>query len=156
MTGWARLQSEAEGGTKAMQGIKYGNYHTYTAWGIYLQTHNVGEPVPRRHAIRIPGKHGKLDLSKALTGKIEYDNRVITANFIMLGAREEWAERYSTILNAIHGQTLNIILDDEPDYYYEGFVEVSDLNPGKECASFTITADCYPFKKAIAGGGEKL
>lgn len=139
-----------------MQGIKYGNYHTYTAWGIYLQTHNVGEPVPIRKTVRIPGRHGKLDLSKALTGEIEYDNRVITADFIMLGAREDWAERYSAILNAIHGKDLKIILDDDPDYYYEGFVEVSDLSPGKDFASFTITSDCYPFKYARAGGEVKL
>lgn len=139
-----------------MQGITYGSYHTYTAWGIYLQTHNVGTPAPRRHAIRIPGKHGKLDLSKSLTGEIEYDSRVITANFIMLGAREEWAERYSAILNAIHTKDLGIILDDDPNYYYEGFVEVSDFKPGKEFASFTITADCYPYKYARAGTGVKL
>lgn len=139
-----------------MLGITYGSFHTYTAWDIYLQRKKIGKPIPRRKTVTIPGRDGKLDLSKALTGSLIYDNRPFTATFVMLGAREEWAERYSEILQAIHGQTLQIIDDEDPDYYYEGFIEVSDLEPGKEYAAFTITADCYPFKKAISGGGEKL
>lgn len=139
-----------------MQGIQYGNYHTYTAFGLYLQKYTVGKPVPRRHKVTIPGAHGALDTSKTLTGSLLYDNRTITASFVMMGAREEWAERYSEILQAIHGQELQIILDDDPDYYYQGFVEVSDLAPENTIATFAITADCYPYKHERNGEGVKL
>lgn len=139
-----------------MRGIKYGYFHTYTAWGLYLQKYHVGKPVPRRHKVTIPGAHGALDTSKALTGTILYDNRTITASFVMMGDREDWAANYSTILAAIHGQEMKVIIDDDPDYYYMGFVEVGDLEPGDSTASLTITVDAYPYKYEVNGEGVKL
>lgn len=139
-----------------MRGITYGNYHTYTAFGLYLQNHDVTQPVPRRHKVTIPGAHGALDTSKTLTGTLLYDNRTITASFVMMGAREEWAARYSEILQAIHGKDLQIILDDDPDYYYQGFIEVGALVPGNSTASISIVADVYPFKHERNGEGVKM
>ena len=139
-----------------MRGITYGYYHTYTAWGLYLQKYHVSRPVPRRHKVTIPGAHGALDTSKALTGEVLYENRTITATFVMMVEREDWADFYSAILSAIHGKEYNVIIDDDPDYYYKGFIEVGDLERGESAATITITADCYPYKFEVNGEGVKL
>lgn len=139
-----------------MNGIKFGTFHSYTAWGLLLKNYTIGKPVPRRHTVRIPGRNGLLDTSKALTGEMLYDNRTITANFVMMGAPEEWTEKYSTLLQAIHAKDLTIYIDDDPDYYYTGYVEVGDLKPGKAVAELTITVDAYPYKRERAGTGERL
>ncbi|MBR3927747.1 MAG: hypothetical protein IKJ65_01945 [Clostridia bacterium] len=139
-----------------MNGITYGNYHTYTAFGLFLKHWEITPPAPRRHKVTIPGRHGALDTSKTLTGEVLYDNRTLTAIFEMMGAREEWAGRYSEILQAIHGKELQIILDDDPDFYYTGFVEVGDFPPDNATAIITITADVYPFKRERNGEGVKM
>lgn len=138
-----------------MRGIKLGTYHTYTAWGLFLKHWEITPPVPRRHTVTIPGRHGKLDVSKALTGELLYDNRTLTATFIMMDAREDWADNYSRILQAIHGRDLTIYPDDDPDYYYKGFVEVESFDQGDTHATLTIKADCEPYKYDRAGTGVK-
>jgi phage-related protein len=139
-----------------MHGIKFGTYHTYTAWGLFLKHWEITPPAPRRRTVIIPGKHGALDVSTALTGNVEYENRTLTATFIMLDARENWADKYSRILNAIHGRTLLIYPDDDPDYCYKGFVEVQSFDPESTMGTFLIKADCCPYKIERAGTGEKL
>lgn len=138
-----------------MRGIKYGYYHTYTAWGLYLKHWEITPPTPRRHAVTIPGRHGKLDVSKALTGEVLYENRTITATFVIMGDPEDWAAKQSTILAGIHGNEMKITIDDDPDYYYEGCVEVSAFDQESTHATITIKADVYPFK-FNANGGKKL
>ena len=139
-----------------MLGIKFGNFHSYTDWGLFLKHWEITPPVPRRHTVTIPGRHGALDVSKALTGELFYDNRTFTATFIMMDAREEWADNYSRILQAIHGRDLNIYPDEDPDYYYSGFVEIESYEPGGSTATIAVKADCYPYKRARAGTGERL
>lgn len=139
-----------------MNGIKYGAYHSNIAWGLFLENWNISPPTPRRHKVYIPGRHGSLDVSKALTGELFYEDRTLTANFVMLGDREEWPGRYSEILQAIHGKEMNIYPDEDPDYFYFGFCEVTDFKMGKTHATITIQADVIPFKLEIAGNGAKL
>lgn len=139
-----------------MNGIQYGEFHSYNTWGLLLESHSISAPVPRRRKAKILGRHGDLDISKTLTGKILYENRTITANFVLISPRATWEALRTEIQEAIHAKDLDIILDDDPGYYYTGFVELSKWEPGHTTASITITADIYPYKREIEGGGVTL
>ena len=55
----------------------------------------------------------------------------------------------STILNAIHGQQLKIILDEDPDWYYIGRVELD--SPSYDGTwQFNIIGAVYPYKLKTA------
>lgn len=139
-----------------MNGITYGSFHTFRDLGLYMANHAISEPVPRRRTVTILGRHGKLDISKALTGDIQYENRTITANFVLLADRSTWKAIEEEVYEKIHGKELRIILDDDPNFYYLGFVEVTKWEPGHTSVSVTITADIEPHKRRLHGEGVKL
>ena len=58
-----------------------------------------------------------------------------------------WANRFSEIQNVLHGQKIKMILEDDPYYYYEGVVWVSEWTSGSKVSCVTIDYDLYPYKK---------
>lgn len=139
-----------------MNGITFGKFHTFRAWGLLMQRHEITPPIPRRRKVQILGRHGSLDISKALTGEVMYDNRTLTAEFVLMSDRSTWKEMEEEVYEAIHGKELRIVLDDDPNFYYTGFVEVAKWQPGHTTVAVTITADLDPHKHRNHGGGVKM
>ena len=128
-------------------GVTFGDYHTYNDWGLVLTGPvAVSLPVAQTNLIEIPGRSGLLDLSEALTGAPAYSSRTLRANLAALVAPEDWASMYATILNAIHGQRLNIVLDEDPDYYLTGRVTVEEPTWQDGFWRLTISAVCDPYR----------
>ena len=62
-------------------GVKFGEYHTYDEWGLRLVGIKIGTPAPKKVLVEIPGGDGVLDLSRSLTGNIQYDTRQLEFTF---------------------------------------------------------------------------
>ena len=139
-----------------MRGVKFGNKHTYTAWGLMLKsTPKISAPEPKTHYVDVPGIHGEWDLSTLLTGGVRYKNRKIEMEFITMADRAQWSAIYSEILSTVHGQSVRITLDDDPNHYYTGLVTVGTPERDNKTVTLTITAEVSPFKKT-SEGVEKL
>lgn len=54
--------------------------------------------------------------------------------------------KYSTIMQALHGRVCGIHLEDDPDYYYVGLVEVRPWEPGEHFSKITLEITAEPFK----------
>lgn len=135
-----------------MRGVTFDAHHSYWAWGLMLKkAPEISPPEPKTHDVDIPGMHGKLDLMKALTGKVQYKNRTITMEFASMAGREEWSAIYAAILAALHGQTKEITLDDDPLYHYTGRVTVGTPKWENETVTVKMTADVGPYKKSVEG-----
>lgn len=135
-----------------MRGVKIGNKHTYWDWGLMFRTAPViTSPAPKTHYVDIPGAHGAMDLTEALTGKVQYKNRKITMEFVTKAGREDWSAIYSDILSELHGQMKEITLDDDPLHTYKGRVTVGDPERDKKLVIVKMTAEVEPFKKSIDG-----
>lgn len=135
-----------------MRGVILGNKHSYWDWGLMLtKPPNISSPKPKTHYVDILGKHGKMDLSTALTGDVKYENRTIELEFLSMADRESWSAIYSDILATLHGQEVSISLDDDLMHYYTGRVTVGDPVREKKHVTVKITADVEPFKKSIQG-----
>ena len=111
----------------------------------------ISAPEPKTHYVDIPGAHGSMDLTEALTGKIQYKNRTLTLEFITRADREEWSAIYSDILSELHGQLKKISLDDDPMHSYKGRVKVGDPVRDNKHVTVKMTAEVEPFKKTIEG-----
>lgn len=99
--------------------------HTWKNYGLVVSnTDMVGMPKPKTLIVEIPGSSKRLDLTEALTGRCEYEGRTLSFTLGGIGKIESWAGRLRAFLDEIHGKHVKVILDSEPEYYFEGRAEV--------------------------------
>lgn len=131
-----------------MNGVFFGNKHSFRDFGLVLQSRNIPLPVPKTHLIDIPGGDGQLDLTTSLTGgKVKYQNRPITMNFTTLKPWKDQETMKSVLGNLLHGRVQHIRFECDPDWYWVGrcVVETADTNSDGS-NSIVIKADCKPYK----------
>ena len=122
-------------------------FHTYQDWGFILVSRpDTGTPVPRTYKVEIPGADGDLDLTEATTGEVKYGNRQMNFKLRAMIPLEEQEQLKSDIYNAIHGRKMAIYLDEDPDHYYTGRVEVKSFKRSCCKVDMEITVDAEPFK----------
>lgn len=140
-----------------MNGVTFGTLHSFRAWGLMLtKMPFVSPPEPKLKQIEVPGSCAVIDLTEALTGKVEYSQRELKCEFVTIENRNKWAELHSEIMNTIHGKRLKITLDNDPDYYYIGRIKVGEFEPDKKTATLAITATVEPYKYERYGTGRRL
>ena len=132
-----------------MKGIRFGEYHTYDDFSLILNTKEIGAPSPKTETIDIPGGDGVLDLT-AFFGEVKYNNRTLSFEFSSIIPQADFLALFSEIQNALHGQKMNIVLDDDPDWYYIGRIDVSEWRAEKSVGKLTIECDCEPYKVKVA------
>lgn len=112
-------------------------------------------PLPVRYSIHlqqkvktldIPGGDGVIDLSQALTGYPVYQNRTGSIEFIVMNDFKPWHMAYSDIMDYLHGQTMRAILEDDPEYFYEGRFTVNAWKSEKDWSRLVIDYDVGPYK----------
>lgn len=116
----------------------------------------INPPEPKYVSVDIPGANGSIDLTEVVSGEVVYENRTGTIEFIVWNDKPmEWFELYSTIMDYMHGRTVQISLEDEisdggtvPDYYYEGRCKVSGWESGAHYSTISFEYDLYPYKYA--------
>lgn len=132
------------------KGVKFGSKNSLTDWGIYLKGRpKISPPTPKTRYVKIAGMDGDLDVSEQLTGYMQYEMRELEMEFTILKPREFWTETYSDIMDYMHGKSMQIIMDEAPDYYYEGRVTVGDWDSENKKSTLTISALVKPYKIAV-------
>lgn len=120
-------------------------YHTFRDLGLYPKEQpKIPAAEVRTEYIEVPGVHGVLDMTEALTGFPMYGTRVGTFRYTVLD-REQWLSKYALVKQVMHGRVCNIVLDEEPGGYYHGRVEVDQLKSSKTTGEIVIKATLDPF-----------
>lgn len=143
-----------------MKGVKFGNYHSYNEWGLILGSKEISSPEPKVNQIEVEGGDGVLDLTEFF-GEVKYKNRKLSFTFSKLGVVPDgFLALYSVVQNAIHGKSMQVILDDDPNYFYYGRVTVNEWKSNRTIGEIVIEVDAEPYKmklsetvvtKAVAG-----
>lgn len=132
-----------------MRGVTFGDKHSYHHWGLMLKSRPViSPPTPKTKYVDVPGMNGSLDMTQALTGYVQYENRKITFEFVLMADRDAWSAIYSDVLDYLHGRKLDIIMDEDPMFYYTGRVTVNKWSVSHRIPTITMTAEVEPFKTA--------
>lgn len=131
-----------------MQGVKFNDFHSYDDFSLILGSKEIEAPSAKTETIDLPGADGVLDLSEYF-GEIKYNKRKITLTFSTIVPKSEFLALFSKIQNAIHGQKMNIVLDDDPEFYYVGRVTVDKWKADKNVGTITVECDCEPYKYKI-------
>lgn len=130
--------------------------HTWTDWHLIPSKRpQLPPPSLKTNYVDIPGAHGHLDLSQVLTGEPRFENRTDSMDFILMnksinqdGPQYEvnWYERYSEIMNWLHGQNARMILDDDPTWTWVARFTVSGFESQNNYSTIQISYDAYPYK----------
>lgn len=128
-----------------MKGVRFGSYHSYDDFSMILTQKTIGTPSPKTETVDIPGGDGVLDLTDFF-GDVKYNNRELSFEFSTIVPQSEFMTLFSEVQNALHGQKMQIILDDDSEHYYIGRITVSEWKAEKSIGKLTIDCDCEPYK----------
>ncbi len=124
-------------------GIRFGTYHSSTDLELFMNSKVIGAPNVRMDIIKVPGANKSVDMSECF-GEVKYDDRELKFKFTKIGG--EFISVFSEIQNKLHGQRVNITIDTDPDYYYNGRLSVDEWNATAATGEITVSAMCDPYK----------
>ncbi len=130
--------------------ITFGEKNTWTDWHLIPVSRPVFKPPEvKRVELDVPGGDGVIDLTSSLTGYPVYKNRTGTFEFYVMNGYGDWAQRYSEIMNYLHGQRMHAILEDDKNYFYDGRYSVDNWAPEKDRSKITIGYNVNPYKWSV-------
>lgn len=115
-----------------------------------ILTHKtIGTAPPKDEYLDIPGGDGVLDMTEFF-GEVKYGNRPITYEFSTAIPYEQFPAFFSRVQNALHGQKVEIVDDEDPSCYYIGRVTVSPFQAKRAIGELAIDCNCEPYKYHLA------
>lgn len=132
--------------------LTIGGKNTWDEWKLIPSARpDFGSPEPVTTLVDIPGRYEPLDLSETLTGHIMYSPREGTWNFYVFNDYPEynWVKVRDSIMRHIHGKILDVIPEDDPDYFYRGRLTAewaSDENWSTVDIGYTLNPFKHPVK----------
>lgn len=129
--------------------IKFGNYRSYDDLELILTSKTIGAAEVKENKISTQSMHGDIDLTDFF-GEVKYNNRPLEFVFSTIVTPSTFLTKYSEIQNKLHGQKMNIIIDDDTTHYYRGRCSVSAFTNDKNVGNISISCDCEPFKYDVS------
>jgi hypothetical protein len=129
-------------------GITFGSYHTSDDLGLSMTDTppNVGTPQIYEKYIDVPGGL-PIDASEYPGGSLAYNNREMSFEFAKKNDDMSWPRVVSKVMNAIHGKRMDIVLDDDRAWKYNGRVKVQAPNLVDNFTKLTVNATALPYKE---------
>lgn len=126
--------------------VNFDNFNTWDDFHLIRTSKTISSPEPKFVKVEVDGADGDLDLTEYF-GDVKYKNRKLSFNFSTATVKErDFLTLFSEIQNALHGQYMKIILEEDPDFYYMGRVSVNPWKSNKNIGQLTIDCDCEPYK----------
>ena len=123
-----------------MSYIIFGRLST-SDFGLIVAPYEIPMPPARTDFVAIPGRDGGLDMTEAL-GCVRYGDRVIDLTLYAVG---DYRQHLFEFTNLYHGQRFPVTFDKDPDYTYNGRIDVNGItkHDGYCEISVTVTGDAY-------------
>lgn len=135
-----------------MNSVIFGNLDSFVDLKCVLSSKTIGSSQIKTAYTEVVGSDGRLDFTDYF-GFTNYTNRTLLFNFSILYYPEAI---YHEFLNAIHGKKLDIILSEESDFKYIGRCSVSDLMIQSGIGTFSVTAECEPWRYKLSETRETI
>ena len=128
-------------------GVTFGTYHSKTTFHLDYLHKEIASPEVKRNVISIPLAHGDIDLTARMTGgEPVFANRNIMLQFELRSMRSNWMTDFANIMQKLHGRIMDVVLDEDSNYRWNGLVTVAGLEDHGSTAGITINVDAYPYK----------
>lgn len=126
------------------------NNHNNAEYACNYIHKEISSPEVKRSSVDIPLRDGSVETTGFLSAIPHYGNRQVTVGLELRALRGEWPYYYSQIMQDIHGQTVEVVFEEDPEFYWYGVAAVGVLEDHKSTAGITITVDAQPFKRRRA------
>ena len=124
--------------------------NTWDDWYLIPSTRPTpAAPGIRLNLVTIPGRNGSLDFTDYLTGSPIRESRQGSFEFLVDNDHEDWIVIKNKILEFLHGKELKMILEDDPNFYYEGRFSLNDWKSESWNSKIVINYIVGPDKKHI-------
>lgn len=124
-----------------------GSFHSFDSFGLLPAARPVFDPAEPKYTFTdIPGTDGGIDRTEELTGYVTYAQTIGTLSYYVRGSDRQRRGVHTQVKRILHGRTVRIILDEEPEYYRVGRIWVGPLTEDKGAGRIEITARVEPFK----------
>lgn len=125
-------------------------FNTFLDWRLILTAKSVTPPQAKTKYVSIDGMNGTLDLSEVLTGEITYNDRTVSASFVLTeGSFNERNGILREIVNRLHGKKVKLIEPDDPTHYFLGRVTIKILKNQLPYGEISLEAVCDPWRYSI-------
>lgn len=122
-------------------------FHSYADFGMILTARPiVSPPEPFINLVDVYGRDKPLDFTEALDGKVHYKARTVGMSFMRLSDPEKWATEYSKLIALLHGKRVRVYLDDDPNWFYDCRLVVSEPSYKKHAWYVSISGTADPYK----------
>lgn len=127
------------------RGTDFGGIHSDQDLHLIQQSVDVQPAKPKTNYIDIPGADGSKDLTELPAGRVVFKDRKITWTFALYPG-DNWDEKHREVSDALNGRACQITLDTDPEFYYQGRLEVSKHKYTKALRQIVVEATCRPYK----------
>lgn len=124
-----------------MQGVIFGNKHSVEDYKSIMNYARITTPTVKENYVDVPGGNSSLDLTEAVAG-VSFNDGQISFKFTFTNE-----EKRSMMKNDLHGRRLKIILEREPEYYYEGRLLCREGDYTGRIFELYIDARIAPYKQ---------
>lgn len=133
--------------------ITFGDKNTWTDWHLVPTSRPViNPPEVKTQYVDIPGADGSIDLTESLAGRPAFSDREGSIEFVVLndfdidGYNYNWITVYTDVMEYLHGKSMRMVLDDDPEYFYEGRFRVNSWKSDANHSTITIDYRVSPYK----------
>lgn len=112
--------------------VTFGGKNSWDEWNLIPVKAGKIEfatPSVKDEWIEVAGSDDALDFTEVLTGYALYNQRRGSVKFRFYDNGTSSRSRFNQLKNYLHGKRMTAIIEDEPDYYYEGRFMVGDFEP---------------------------
>ena len=131
-----------------MKGITFGDVHSWYDLNLVLAPFTIPPAAVKTNFVDIPGGDGSVDLTEAL-GEPRYKDRTCKFTFSVL-PEDDFEEKKTEVSNLLSGKRCKIILDKDPDYYWDGRCTIDEFSCDKNLKKIVVGAVVAPYKLKIA------
>lgn len=127
--------------------VIFDSYISSDDFHLLLYKEDDKTPEQVRSSVTIPGMHGKLDMTYALTDEPIFSNRSVTYSFYidqMYGA-DDYQQVIDNMRNKLHGHEMIVKPSSHPGWHLKANVAVGDYDIEDDTGTVNVTCDCYPF-----------
>jgi len=132
-----------------MKDVEINGLSVLNEFDLELRSITISPPAPKLKIIPVSGTSNTIDLSEILSGDVEYDKRSLKMSFNLLCGRSEMLARFSAFSNFMHGQDCQIIVSEDPGFYYTGRMVIEQPDIQNWGGKFEISGEVDPYKYEV-------